>query len=63
MACCEEHTALSWKRFVKGWETERWNKQLVFSLEREQLEFLSSKNGRKGASGVLEGSFTKRRVP
>lgn len=48
MACCEEHTVLSWKKnLFEGWETERKNKQLVFSLARAWFEFLLSKNGGK----------------
>lgn len=59
MLCCEEHNVLSWKKLVKGWETERRDKRPVFSLARAWLEFLLSRNGRKGESRVLEGGFMK----
>lgn len=41
------------KKLVEGWETERKNKQLVFSLARAWFEFLLSKNeGEKKKQGV-----------
>lgn len=41
------------KKLVEGWETERKNKQLVFSLARAWFEFLLRKN--EGKKKKAEG--------